>query len=277
MADGLCGVGKSTASRSLASRTHFLVVFSDGYRYFSCLQGFMRYIFFTEVKKQTNKQTNKNTSTQSSSSEHVPWIRQVLQCTIRGCSGPWWKKLFTIAVEHRLPIFYHHVSALGWREGLGWSLNPRSFASIILLFRSAFSCPSQWPWAITIPRRLVLSISGNSRHAIDELCFEKNISVVEHSVFEGNHDELRMLEVCSEHLTDVLCVGEIQGGIYFIEDVQRSGFKEEHGENERERYQRPERDRLLIESLQHLEYQATCKYWANNVGTYSASWEGYNT
>ena len=52
-----------------------------------------------------------------------------------------------------------------------------------------------------------------------------------------------MLEVCSEHLTDVLCVGEIQGGIYFIEDVQWSGFKEEHGENERERYQRPERDR----------------------------------
>ena len=160
-------------------------------------------------------------------------------------------KLFTIAVEHRLPIFYPHASALCWREGLEWSLDSRSFASIILLFRSAFPCSSQWPWAITIPRRLVLSISGDSRHAIDELCFEKNVSVVEHPVFEGNHNELRMLEVCSEHLTDVLCVGEIQGGIYFIEDVQRGGFKEQHGENERERYQRPERDRL---SFQHLEY-----------------------
>ena len=63
-----------------------------------------------------------------------------------------------------------------------------------------------------------------------------------------------MLEVCSEHLADVLCVGEIQGSIYFIEDVQWSGFKEEHGENERERYQRPERDRLFINSSQHLEY-----------------------
>ena len=164
------------------------------------------------------------------------------------------KKLFTIAVEHRLPIFYPHVSALCWREGLGWSLNSRSFASIIFLFRSAFPCSSQWPWAITIPRRLVLSISGDSRHAIDELRLEQDVSVVEHPVLEGNHDELRMLEVCSEHLTDVLCVGEIQCGIYFIEDVQWSGFEEEHGENERERYQGPERDRLLMESLQHLEY-----------------------
>lgn len=100
------------------------------------------------------------------------------------------KKLFTIAVEHRLPIFSPHVSALCWREGLGWSLDSGSFASIILLFRSAFPYSSQWPWAITIPRRLVLSISGDSRHAIDELCLEQDVSVVEHPVLKGNHDEL---------------------------------------------------------------------------------------
>ena len=97
MADGLCGAlkitdGKSTASRSLASRTQFLVVFSDGYRYFSFVQKAKASWDIFSLPKWKNKQTNKNTSAQSSSSEHVHWIRQVLPCTIRASSEPWWKE-----------------------------------------------------------------------------------------------------------------------------------------------------------------------------------------
>ena len=95
-ADGLCGVlkntdGKSTASRSLASRTQFLLTFFDGY----CLVIFrvsrLHAIYFLYWSEKS-KQINKNTSARSSSSEHVPSIRQVLQCTIRGCSEPWWEE-----------------------------------------------------------------------------------------------------------------------------------------------------------------------------------------
>ena len=80
--------GKSTANRSLASTTQIFLAFFRRLSLFFVSQGFMQYIFFTEV----NKQPNKNTSAQSSSSEHVPSIRQVLQCTIRGCSEPWWEE-----------------------------------------------------------------------------------------------------------------------------------------------------------------------------------------
>lgn len=120
------------------------------------------------------------------------------------------------------------------------TLNSWPLASIILLFNSALASSSQRARAIRIPRGLILSIPRHRGDTIDEFGFEEDVSIVEHAVFKGNHDELRVFEVRSQHLTDVLRVREIKGSIYFIQDVQRGGFEKQHGENEGKCHQRPD-------------------------------------
>ena len=125
-------------------------------------------------------------------------------------------------------LFPTCFSALGWRERLGCSLNSLPLASVVLLLDSAFASSSQCPSAIRIPGWLVLSITCYRGDAINELGFEENICVVEHAVFKGNHDELRVSEMCSQHLADVLRVRQIKCGVYLVQDIQRSRFKKQH-------------------------------------------------
>ena len=56
-------------------------------------------------------------------------------------------------------------------------------------------------------RRCVLRVPCNGGDAIDELCLVEDVGVVEHAVFERYYDELRVLEMRAQHLTDVLGVG----------------------------------------------------------------------
>ena len=55
----------------------------------------------------------------------------------------------------------------------------------------------------------MLGGSGYSRHTVHKLSAEQNVRVVEHSVFEGDKNELGALEVSLEHMPDVLRVTEI--------------------------------------------------------------------
>jgi len=45
----------------------------------------------------------------------------------------------------------------------------------------------------------------------------------------------------SEHLADVLGVRQIQSGVYFIEDIQWSWFKQQHRKDEGQSDQRPDK------------------------------------
>ena len=40
-----------------------------------------------------------------------------------------------------------------------------------------------------------------------------------------------------QHLSDVLGVGEVQGSVHLIQDVERSRYEEEQRKDERESYQ----------------------------------------
>lgn len=45
---------------------------------------------------------------------------------------------------------------------------------------------------------------------------------------------LRVPKVCAQHLSDVLRVRQIQGGVHLIQDVDGSGFEQQHGQDERQ-------------------------------------------
>lgn len=44
--------------------------------------------------------------------------------------------------------------------------------------------------------------------------------------------------MCAQHLSDVLCVRQIQGGVHLIQDVDGSGFEQQHGQDERQGHKR---------------------------------------
>lgn len=41
-------------------------------------------------------------------------------------------------------------------------------------------------------------------------------------------------EVCAQHVADVLRVRQVQGGVHLIQDVDGSGFEQQHGQDERQ-------------------------------------------
>jgi hypothetical protein len=92
------------------------------------------------------------------------------------------------------------------------------------------------------------------RDAIYELCPKKNVGVTEHPILQGHDDKLRnhksiltrwnknpylrFVEMSFQHVSDVLRVRQIQSSVYFVQDVQRSRFEQQHRQNERESRQR---------------------------------------
>lgn len=44
---------------------------------------------------------------------------------------------------------------------------------------------------------------------------------------------LRVSKVCAQHLSNVLGVRQVQGGVDLIQDVDGSGFEQKHGQDER--------------------------------------------
>lgn len=44
-------------------------------------------------------------------------------------------------------------------------------------------------------------------------------------------------EMCAQHLSNVLCVRQIQGGIHLVQDVDGSRFEQQHGQDEGQGHQ----------------------------------------
>jgi len=132
---------------------------------------------------------------------------------------------------------------LRWRERLGRSVSPQSLVGVFLY--SAFPSPPKCPASISVPSGLGLSISRDGGDTVDKFGFEEHIGVVKHAVFKRHYNELGVFEMGSEHLADVLGVRQIQSGVYFIEDIQRSWFKQQHRKDERQSDQRPNKKKRV--------------------------------
>lgn len=64
--------------------------------------------------------------------------------------------------------------------------------------------------------------------------FENPIRILEHAVFQTNHNELRALESCLDEAANVLGVRFVERGVDFVEDVHGCWFEleERHDEGE---------------------------------------------
>ena len=70
------------------------------------------------------------------------------------------------------------------------------------------------------------------------LVLKRTVALLNIPSIRDTYNELGVFEMRSEHLADVLCVGQIQSGVYFIEDIQRSWFKQQHRKDKRQSDQR---------------------------------------
>lgn len=59
-------------------------------------------------------------------------------------------------------------------------------------------------------------MSLNLTVVVHELHLEQHVSVLKQPFLEADHDELRVLEVLSDHLPDVLGVRQVQGGVNLV-------------------------------------------------------------
>ena len=68
--------------------------------------------------------------------------------------------------------------------------------------------------------------------------------------------------MCAQHLSDVLRVRQVQGGVHLVQDVDGRRFEQQHGQDQRQGNQRPLASAQLREVLLpgvsqgHLELQA---------------------
>lgn len=60
---------------------------------------------------------------------------------------------------------------------------------------------------------------------------------------------LWVLKVLFEHLADVLRVREVERGVHLVQDVERRGLEQQHGQHQRQRHQRPLPARQLAQGL----------------------------
>mmetsp|Transcript_65002 Transcript_65002/g.164754 ORF Transcript_65002/g.164754 Transcript_65002/m.164754 type:complete len:296 (+) Transcript_65002:306-1193(+) len=62
--------------------------------------------------------------------------------------------------------------------------------------------------------------------------------MVEHALFEGDHDELRVREVRPDHVADVLGVAQVQCRVDLIQNVHRSGLEQQQCQDQRQGHER---------------------------------------
>lgn len=93
------------------------------------------------------------------------------------------------------------------------------FINIFCLYLFSY----HYPLLPLVTGRDVLVLCGPrySRHSVDELGAEQHVGVIEHAVLQGNNDELGLFEMRLQHVSDVLRMTEIKGGIHFVQNVER--------------------------------------------------------
>lgn len=62
---------------------------------------------------------------------------------------------------------------------------------------------------------------------------------------------LRVCEVCAQHLSDVLCVRQVQSCVHLVQDVDGSGFEKQHGQDERQSHKWPDEEREIKVTISH--------------------------
>ena len=55
---------------------------------------------------------------------------------------------------------------------------------------------------------------GDRRDAIEEFGAEDDVGIVEHTLLQGDHNELGIREVLPDHASNVLCVAEVKRCIH---------------------------------------------------------------
>ena len=63
---------------------------------------------------------------------------------------------------------------------------------------------------------------------------EEDIRILEESFLQTDNHELARFEEAADHETDVLSVAQVQGRIYFIQDVDRCRVVLEEGQDQRQ-------------------------------------------
>ncbi len=81
-------------------------------------------------------------------------------------------------------------------------------------------------------------VARDPRRAVDKLGLEDHIGVLPHALLQRHNDKLRKFKVRSQHLADVLRVGEVQRCVDFVQNVHGRRLEEQQRQNERERKQR---------------------------------------
>ena len=76
---------------------------------------------------------------------------------------------------------------------------------------------------------LLVGCPAHSGHAINKLGAEQDVGIVEHTVLQGHNNELWMLEVGLQHVTDVLGVAQVKGRVHLIENVERGRLEQQQG------------------------------------------------
>ena len=70
--------------------------------------------------------------------------------------------------------------------------------------------------------------SSHGRNAIDELCPIEHGGVFVHAVLERYNNKLTLFEVILQHCANVLRVGEVEGGVHLVKNVNRCRFQQQH-------------------------------------------------
>ena len=71
------------------------------------------------------------------------------------------------------------------------------------------------------------------------LVLKRTVALLNIPSIRDTYNELGVFEMGSEHLAVVLCMRQIHSGVYFIEVIQRSWFKQQHRKDKRQSDQRP--------------------------------------
>ena len=70
-----------------------------------------------------------------------------------------------------------------------------------------------------------------------------------HALFQRNYEELRLWEVGLNHLADILGVGQVQSGVYLVQNVDWGWFYFQEGEDKGESQKGPLATRKLRKTV----------------------------
>lgn len=65
---------------------------------------------------------------------------------------------------------------------------------------------------------------------------KNTICILKHAILQADYNKLTTFKSSFDKTTNILCMAEVEGSVYFVEDVHWCRFELEEGENEGEGY-----------------------------------------